>query len=132
MGCLRKEVHRLDLGDLIAFLAEDFDVAGQGGGVAGDVGDGGDGCLADGFKDFGVADFAGWVKDNMVGLSSLFGPLGEPGFGFGLVERGVRDGVSLGVGLGVADSLADRFDPNNLANLISHMEADGSDAGIKV
>ena len=131
MTGLWEEVDGLD-GAEVVVSGEDAEVAGEGGGVAGDIEDLGDAGGDQGIEEFAVAAFAWGIDDGELGAVAFAEPFRQPGFGFGGGKVGIGEAVSLGGFPGIGDGLADAVDAVKGLVLLRDETADGADAAVEV
>ncbi len=132
MAAAGEHVHGLNGLDGEAAGGQDFNVPGQGGGVAGDVDHAPGAGSEDGVDDLGVAALAGRVHGETVDLLA-----GGHQFGQGLLRRGAEEGsvfdaVPGGVLPGVLHRLGHHFDADDLPGPPGQQQADGADAAVDV
>ncbi len=125
VGSFGEEVEGGDAGELVFFgFGEEANVAGLGGGVAGEVDEGFGGLVEESFDEFLVAAGAGRVEDDgLIGgdvVEGVFG-LGEDGAGGGAAAVGFKFGEG-----GAVD-----FDEGEVV-VAGDGEADGADASVEV
>ena len=125
-----EHIHRLDRLDLVFACCQDGDVAGEGGGIAGDVDD----FLGIEDKDFGkhhrLTAFSGGIEDDQC---RVVGDLGARDFfNFGGDEGGVGGAVLCRVSSGVEDGAFVAFYADELAGVAGQMETDGAGAAVQV
>ena len=118
--------------NLIAVFVESLQVSGEGGGVAGDVDDGGGFAGDEGVDEAVVEAFAGGIDDNEVRGRLVFDLAGQPGFGFGGDKAGIANAQLPGVVTGIAGGVADGLNANKAFGVPGQVEANGADAAIEV
>lgn len=123
MRCLWKHIDWLNLRHLVqAVRGERLQIAGEGGGVAGDVDDALRLHRAHGLEQRGVAAFARWVNDNDVGGDAARPPGGDDILCFTGFECGVGDVIARGVRLGIGNRFGDNFDAVDVPRLLGEEE----------
>lgn len=132
MSCPREHIHRLGPNEMIALFAEQLDIAGKGGGIAGDVADRGDTRVGEGVEQRGVRALARGIEYG--GVEAL-APGQEAGDLFGGVaadEAGVVDVVDPGVAPGVFDGGLNDFDAQGGLGVSGGGQGDGARAAVGV
>lgn len=129
MPPMREHIHTANLLHRIACFLEKRQVAGQGGGFAGDV-DEGVGFEVDDFKDgFGVDAVSWGIEDDDVGV---VGQLGDFFHDVASDERAVVQAVGFGVDLGGFDGFLDELDADDFFCYRGQDLGDGAGAAVQV
>ncbi len=125
-----EHVHRRGDFDEVSSRSKEREVAGEGGGVAGDVDDVRRGEAEEGVDEGFFAAFARGVEDD----DGLFaGEIGwREGLGAGGAVAGRGDGVELGVAEGVLDGALADFEAEDALGKVGQVEADGAGAAVDV
>lgn len=116
----------------VGVVGEELEVAGEGGGVAGNVDDAAGGHLGDGVDDLRGEAAAGRVDDDDVGADALGGELGGDLGGVAAEEVGVGDMVAQGVLSGVLNGLGNDLRANDALCVPGQAQRDGADAAVEV
>ena len=132
MGTFGEHVEGLCGGQFVALFLEAFGVAGQGGGIAGDVDDSVRGHFRHGVDHFLVQTFPGRIHHNDIGADAGFGEVFCGLGGVGAEEFRVFHLVSLGVLLGVLDGLGDDLHADHLPGGFGQDQGDGACAAVQV
>lgn len=133
MRRLRKHIDWLNLRHLVqAVRSERLQIAGEGGGVAGDVDDALRLHRAHGLEQRGVAAFARWVNDNHVGGDAARAPSRDDILCFTRFECGIGNVIARGIRLGIGNRFGDNLDAVDVPRLLGKEERNRADAAVGV